>query len=63
MGTSTCCRGLGTYSVKLLTERYLGGAVTFTSTQEEGTTFRVCYPLHYGALGVEAERARRVAAN
>jgi sensor histidine kinase regulating citrate/malate metabolism len=32
-------RGLGTYSMKLLTERYLGGRITFSSSQEEGTTF------------------------
>ena len=38
-------RGLGTYSVKLLTERYLGGAVAFDSTPEQGTTFRVRFPL------------------
>lgn len=38
-------RGLGTYSVKLLTERYLRGAVAFDSTPEHGTTFRVGYPL------------------
>ncbi len=38
-------RGLGTYSMKLLVERYLGGAVGFTSTEEGGTTFRVSLPL------------------
>lgn len=38
-------RGLGTYSVKLLTERYLKGEVSFTTDPEEGTTFRVRYPL------------------
>jgi K+-sensing histidine kinase KdpD len=38
-------RGLGTYSIKLLSERYLKGKVSFTSTQEEGTTFRVTLPL------------------
>jgi len=38
-------RGLGTYSMKLLTERYLGGCVGFTSSPEEGTTFRATYPL------------------
>jgi signal transduction histidine kinase len=38
-------RGLGTYSIKLLTERYLHGTVSFTSTPEHGTTFRVRYPL------------------
>jgi len=38
-------RGLGTYSVKLLTERYLKGSVSFISTQEEGTTFKVRFSL------------------
>jgi signal transduction histidine kinase len=38
-------RGLGTYSIKLLTERYLHGDVAFTSTPEQGTTFTVHYPL------------------
>lgn len=38
-------RGLGTYSVKLLTERYLEGEVSFTSHPGEGTIFRVRYPL------------------
>jgi hypothetical protein len=38
---ATTGRGIGTYSVKLFTERYLGGTVTFTSSREEGTTFIV----------------------
>jgi len=38
-------RGVGTYSIKLLTERYLHGRVSFTSTPEQGTTFQVRYPL------------------
>ena len=38
-------RGLGTYGIKLLTERYLKGTVSFTSTEEEGTTFRVSLPM------------------
>jgi len=37
-------RGLGTYGMKLLSERYLHGKVSFTSSQEEGTTFRVTIP-------------------
>ena len=37
-------RGVGTYSARLLTERYLGGAVTFDSREPEGTTFRVTLP-------------------
>jgi len=38
-------RGIGTYSVKLLTERYLGGEVCFTSSHEEGTCFQVQLPI------------------
>jgi signal transduction histidine kinase len=37
--------GLGAYSIKLLTERYLHGRVSFISTPEHGTTFKVHYPL------------------
>lgn len=43
--TKSSTRGLGTYSMLLLAERYLRGAVSFTSTQDEGTTFSVCLPL------------------
>lgn len=38
-------RGLGTYSMRLLTENYLGGAVEFSSTPEKGTTFSARLPL------------------
>ncbi|MBE2205893.1 MAG: PAS domain-containing protein [Chthoniobacterales bacterium] len=37
-------RGLGTYSVRLLTERFLGGRTDFTSTPGEGTIFSVRLP-------------------
>lgn len=37
-------RGLGTYSIKLLTERYLKGNVSFTTSEKEGTTFTVSFP-------------------
>lgn len=37
-------RGLGTYSIKLLTEKYLEGKVWFESTEEKGTTFFAWYP-------------------
>jgi signal transduction histidine kinase len=36
-------RGLGTYSMKLFGERYLGGRVTF-STSDEGTVFSISLP-------------------
>lgn len=34
-------RGIGTYSIKFLTEKYLKGKVSFTSNGKEGTTFYV----------------------
>ena len=38
-------RGLGTYSMKLITEQYLKGRISFTSAEGEGTTFTVSLPL------------------
>ncbi|MBF0609572.1 MAG: HAMP domain-containing histidine kinase [Magnetococcales bacterium] len=38
-------RGWGTYSIKLLSQRYLFGDVDFTSCEKEGTTFRATFPL------------------
>jgi len=38
-------RGLGTYSMKLLTEEYLKGEVSFTSEEQAGTCFTVTLPL------------------
>lgn len=37
-------RGVGTYSIKLLTENYLKGSVSFRSLPGEGTTFEVRLP-------------------
>jgi signal transduction histidine kinase len=37
-------RGIGTYSIRLLGERYLGGKVGFTSQAPEGTTFWLAIP-------------------
>ncbi len=37
-------RGLGTYSMKLLTEKYLSGTIGFESDSEKGTTFTVKIP-------------------
>jgi len=39
-------RGIGTYSLKFLTEKYLNGKVFFTSNGEEGTTFYVNIPVN-----------------
>lgn len=47
-------RGLGTYSMKLLTERYLKGKVFFTVSEEEGTTFFASYPLDCRGLSEPA---------
>jgi PAS domain-containing protein len=38
-------RGLGTYSIKLLGEKFLGGKVDFDSSPEEGTVFRFLLPI------------------
>jgi K+-sensing histidine kinase KdpD len=38
-------RGIGTYSIKLFTEKYLKGSVWFTSTETDGTTFIAGYPI------------------
>lgn len=40
-------RGIGTYSVKLLGENYLGGEVSFTSEEPHGTLFRLTLPLEW----------------
>lgn len=37
-------RGLGTWSMKLFTEHYLGGRLMFRSSPEEGTVFIACFP-------------------
>lgn len=41
-------RGIGTYSIKLLVENYLGGKVSFSSIPEEGTTFLISLPHRVG---------------
>jgi signal transduction histidine kinase len=37
-------RGVGTYSMKLLSEQYLGGRIEFVSRPPEGTTFTLILP-------------------
>jgi len=39
-------RGIGTYSVKLLTERFLQGRVSLETSEEAGTIFTAAFPLH-----------------
>jgi signal transduction histidine kinase len=41
---ATQSSGLGTFSMKLFAENYLGGQVGFTSDAEEGTTFTLSLP-------------------
>ncbi|MFB3825756.1 MAG: PAS domain-containing sensor histidine kinase [Bryobacteraceae bacterium] len=48
-------RGLGTYSMKLLTERYLEGGISFTSNNAEGTTFRAAYPREPASFSKKAQ--------
>ena len=38
-------RGLGTYSMKLIGEKYLNGNVRFTTNEEDGTTFYIELPV------------------
>lgn len=38
-------RGLGTYSAKLLTEQYLHGEISFTTSRADGTIFTVRLPI------------------
>ncbi len=42
-------RGLGTYSMKLLSEQYLGGRVMFASSPDDGTTFVATFPMQPSA--------------
>ncbi len=41
-------RGLGTYSMRLFTENYLRGKISFSSEQGKGTAFRIVLPEKYG---------------
>jgi len=38
-------KGLGTYSMKYLTEKYLRGTISFVTDEQQGTTFTAAYPL------------------
>jgi K+-sensing histidine kinase KdpD len=39
-------RGIGTYSMKMLSEKYLNGSVRFESNELNGTTFTASYPIN-----------------
>ena len=49
-------RGFGTYSMKLFGEKYLNGSVTFSSSPEEGTVFRMSLPCSGNAAAASAGR-------
>lgn len=51
-------RGLGTYSIKLISEKYLHGKVSFVSNAGEGTLFKVHYPLAITSLCEDEETVR-----
>ena len=54
-------RGLGTYSVKLFTERYLRGRATFVSNQDDGTRFTITIPTTiFGEHEEKEEQAEKV---
>lgn len=54
-------RGLGTYSIKLLTGRYLKGRVSFGTSPASGTTFRaICPHLPMEAQSVPASMASAI---
>lgn len=42
-------RGVGTYSMKLFGEEILGGQVSFTTSEKEGTTFKFAHPIYMGS--------------
>jgi nitrogen fixation/metabolism regulation signal transduction histidine kinase len=45
-------RGIGTYSIKLFTEKYLNGIASFTSSKEKGTTFTVTCPIDLSLIEI-----------
>lgn len=45
VSTKGAGRGLGLYSMKYLTEKYLNGIIRFSSSKKDGTTFSASYPL------------------
>lgn len=48
-------RGLGTYSIRLLGEGYLGGRVTFTSDEVNGTTFSFALSKDWKGKGADPD--------
>jgi hypothetical protein len=50
-------RGLGTYSMKLLTDHYLKGRIEFTSSEAAGTRFTATYPASLAGAGARGADA------
>ena len=50
-------RGIGTYSMKMIGERYLGGEVRFSTSAEDGTTFELIIPRDGDAARVDVSLA------
>lgn len=48
-------RGIGTYSMRLLGEGYLGGEVGFTTDEDHGTTFVFQIPKHWRGQGSDED--------
>jgi CheY-like chemotaxis protein len=55
-------RGLGTYSMKLLGEQYLGGKVSFISNEQSGTVFHFDVPLRLPEAGVAGDQRQHAGA-
>lgn len=51
-------RGLGTYSIKLISEKYLKGTVSFVSDDAHGTIFTVRFPLAIAGVCADKETLR-----
>lgn len=51
-------RGLGTYSMRLLSERFLGGRVWFETSPATGATFHASYPRALPVRPADASRER-----
>ncbi len=50
ISTKGAGRGLGIFSMKFLTEKYLGGTISFISNKKDGTIFKVSYPRQLNLL-------------
>lgn len=56
-------RGIGAYSMKLFGERYLGGAVSYSSDEVSGTSFQIVLPPDEAVAGVAQPGAPEASAS